>query len=94
MVQPSTSLDSATVTYAPPVPDFTVLALNLKQGGSEPQSAINGPSIIIVTDGGGVIRWDKDSKSLTIQPGSVVFVGANVAVSFEALDRLTVYRAY
>jgi len=94
MVQPSMSSDSATVTYDPPVPDFTVLALNLKQGNSESQSAINGPSIIIATDGAGIVRWDKDRKSLTIQPGSVIFVGANVAVSFEALDKLTVYRAY
>lgn len=94
MVQPSTSSDSATVTYNPPVQDFTVLALNLAQGGAESQCAINGPSIIIATEGAGFIKWDKDSKSLALTSGSVVFVGANVPISFNALERLTVFRAY
>lgn len=94
MVQPSTSSTSATVTYDPPVQDFTVLALSLVQGGSESQSSINGPSIIAVTEGAGFIKWDKDSKSLTLKPGNVVFVGANVPVSFSATEKLTVFRAY
>ncbi|KAF8134625.1 RmlC-like cupin domain-containing protein [Boletus edulis] len=94
MVQPSTSSNSATMTYDPPVQDFTVLALNLVQGGSESQSAINGPSITIATEGGGFIKWGKDGKSLVLQPGSVVFIGANVPVSFNALQTLTVFRAY
>lgn len=92
VVQPSTSSNSATVIYDPPVQDFTVLALNLVQGGSESQSAINGPSIIIATEGAGFIKWD--SKSLALKPGNVVFVGANVPVSFSALERLMVFRAY
>ncbi|KAF8556340.1 mannose-6-phosphate isomerase [Imleria badia] len=94
MVQPTTSSGSVTVTYDPPVQDFTVLALNLAQEGSESQSAINGPSIIIATEGAGFIKWDKDSKSLALKSGSVVFVGANVPVSFDALEKLTVFRAY
>jgi mannose-6-phosphate isomerase len=94
MVQPSTSSDSATVTYDPPVQDFTVLAFNLAQGGAESQHAINGPSIIIATEGAGFIKWDKDSKSLALKSGSVVFVGANVPVSFDSLEKLTVFRAY
>lgn len=94
MVQPSTSSDSATVTYDPPVQDFTVLALNIAKGGAESQHAINGPSIVIATDGAGSIKWDKDSKSLALKSGSVVFVGANVPVSFDALEKLTVFRAY
>lgn len=94
MVQPSTSSNSAIVTYDPPVQDFTVLALNLVQGGSESQSAINGPSIIIATEGAGFIKWDKDSKSLALKPGNVVFVGANVPVSFSASEELALFRAY
>ncbi|KAG6375419.1 RmlC-like cupin domain-containing protein [Boletus reticuloceps] len=94
MVQPSTSSNSAIVTYDPPVQDFTVLALNLVQGGSESQSAINGPSIAIATEGAGFIKWGKDGKSLALKPGSVVFIGANVPVSFNALQTLTVFRAY
>ncbi|KAN0091204.1 RmlC-like cupin domain containing protein [Tylopilus felleus] len=94
MVQPSTIPESATVTYDPPVQDFTVLALNLVEGGSETQRAINGPSIIIATEGAGFVIWDNDSRSLDLKSGSVVFVGANVPVSFKALEKLTVFRAY
>ena len=94
MVQPSTIPESATVTYDPPVQDFTVLALNLVEGGSETQRAINGPSIIIGTEGAGFVIWDNDSRSLDLKSGSVVFVGANVPVSFKALEKLTVFRAY
>lgn len=94
MVQPSTSSNSAAMIYDPPVHDFAVLALNLLQGGSESQSAINGPSIVIATEGAGFIKWDRDSKSLALKPGSVVFVGANVPVSFSALEKLAVFRAY
>lgn len=93
MVQPSTSSGSATMTYDPPVPDFTVLSLNLAQGGSESQSAVNGPSIVVATEGAGFIRWDKGTKSLALKSGSVLFVGAGVPVSFNALEKLTVFRA-
>ena len=94
MIQPSTAPGSATITYNPPVDDFTVLALNLSQGGSESQNAINGPSIVITTEGAGSIKWDKENKSLALKSGNVVFVGANVPVSFSAVDNLTVFRAY
>lgn len=94
MVQPSKATGSATMTYDPPVQDFTVLALNLVQGGSESQSAINGPSIAIATEGAGFVKWNKGSKSLALKAGNVVFIGANVPVSFNALDNLTVFRAY
>ena len=92
MVQPFTSSDSATVIYDPPVQDFTVLALHLAQGGSQSQSAINGPSILIVTEGAGFIEWA--NKSLALKSGSVVFIGANVPVSFSTLEKLSVFRAY
>ena len=94
MIQPSTAPGSATITYNPPVDDFTVLALNLSQGGAESQNAINGPSIVITTEGAGSIKWDKENKSLALKSGNVVFVGANVPVSFNAVDDLTVFRAY
>jgi len=93
VIQPSRSADSATVTYNPPVPDFTVLALNLAQGGSETQSTISGPSIIIATEGTGFMKWE-DSKSLALRSGSVVFAGPNVPISFHALEGFTVFRAY
>ena len=94
MVQPSTAPGSATLIYDPPVQDFTVLALNLAQGGSESQNAINGPSIVITTEGAGHIKWDEGSKSLALKAGNVVFVGANVPVSFNALGNLAVFRAF
>ncbi|KAG9316679.1 mannose-6-phosphate isomerase [Chiua virens] len=94
VVQPSRSPGSATLVYNPPVQDFTVLALDLSRGGSESQVAVDGPSIIIVIEGSGFIKWDKDTKSLELMPGNVVFVGANIPISFKALEKLTIFRAY
>lgn len=94
MVQPTMAAGSATITYDPPVQDFTVLALNLVRGASELQSAISGPSIVIATEGAGFVKWDSGTKSLALKSGNVVLVGANVPVSFNALDNLTVFRAY
>ncbi|KAF8844416.1 mannose-6-phosphate isomerase [Paxillus ammoniavirescens] len=94
MVRPSTSPGSPTITYDPPIPEFTVLATDLKHEAKESHRPIHGPSIVIATDGSGSISWDNDAKSLGLEPGSVAFIGANVPVSFQTAANLTVYRAY
>ncbi|KAF9227292.1 mannose-6-phosphate isomerase [Gyrodon lividus] len=94
MVSPLVSPSSPTITYDPPVPDFTVLAIDLKHAGTESHRPIHGPSIAIATEGSGSISWDNNTKSLELKPGNVTFIGADVSVSFQTAANLTVYRAY
>ncbi|KIJ67845.1 hypothetical protein HYDPIDRAFT_25311 [Hydnomerulius pinastri MD-312] len=98
MDKPSPSPGSVTLSYDPSiydsaVQDFKVLAVELKQAGTETHKGINGPSIAIATAGSGSIKWDNE-KSLELTKGIVVFIGAGVQVSFQTEANLTVYRAY
>ncbi|KAG6889772.1 hypothetical protein C0995_014701 [Termitomyces sp. Mi166 len=57
----TTNTATPTVTpstlYDPPIPEFSVVQLKLASHAEETHRPISGPSVMIITDGGGVVRW-------------------------------------
>ncbi|KAI0075587.1 mannos-6-phosphate isomerase [Panus rudis PR-1116 ss-1] len=81
--------------YDPPIPEFSVIGVQLSQGETETHEPIGGPSLAIVTEGSGRISWS-DGRSLELGTGEVVFIGADSSVRFEApgSEGFTLFRAY
>jgi mannose-6-phosphate isomerase len=82
-----------TKLYNPPIPEFAVLLTHVSEGGKETHDSLEGPSLLIVTKGKGQATWP-DSDPLAVKEGSVVFVGANTKVTFEASEDMTLFRAF
>ncbi|KAF9035626.1 mannose-6-phosphate isomerase [Panaeolus papilionaceus] len=88
--EPSTA---ASLLYDPPITEFSVVRVGLDQAGTEKHPALEGPSIAIVTGGGGRLAFGENDLSLG--NGEVIFIGAGSAVEFTAgSEGLTVYRAF
>jgi len=98
LLAPASDSDSATApysrVYAPPVPEFSVVQVVLPPGGREVHRALDGPSILIVTQGAGTLG--AEDEEIALQEGAVVFIGAGVGVVFASgsAERLGLYRAY
>jgi mannose-6-phosphate isomerase class I len=86
-----------TELFDPPIEEFSVLRTALdKEGEKEVHRSIEGPSIVIITEGSGKISQvgsssqsgDKRAMTTTtpleVKRGDVVFVAADVEVEFEA----------
>ncbi|KAH8103340.1 mannos-6-phosphate isomerase [Cristinia sonorae] len=84
-----------TVLYDPPIPEFSVLRVEVKGGDHEAHPPIEGPSVAIVTEGYGRITWG-DADPLEIRKGEVFFIGAGAGLQFSSGggDALNIYRAY
>ncbi|KAF8638759.1 hypothetical protein AX17_001975 [Amanita inopinata Kibby_2008] len=95
--QPTHTPNKASLLYDPPIPEFSVVEVKLQSGKKEKHDALGGPSVLIVTTGGGRIIWDQ-SEALDLGLGDVVFVGAGTPVEFVAAEGgkegLVVYRAF
>lgn len=91
----SLSTEGVSTLYDPPVPEFSVVQVKLPSGRTEKHPGIDGPSVAIVTQGGGVVRWGEE-ESLEVGLGDVFFVGAGKAVSFKSgeEDEIVLYRAF
>ena len=93
-------LTNGTLFYNPPVPEFSVLRTVVQCGHVETHRPIHGPSIAIVTEGEGFVRWggNGDTQSeLNVSLGHVFFTGAGTELTFESGARegpLMVYRAF
>jgi mannose-6-phosphate isomerase len=97
----NSALASASKLYDPPIPEFSVVQVTLPPGKKEVHRKLGGPSVGIVTSGGGAIIWrkaqapgeeEKKGKliltlSMTIGLGDVFFVGADTEVEFETQQR-------
>lgn len=83
-----------TIVYAPPNSEFNVLATLLNGGEQETIEAIDGPSIMVVTDGRGSMMVE--SEDMTVKEGFIYFIGKGVKVKLIAdeKEKLSVYRAY
>ncbi|KAI0087199.1 mannos-6-phosphate isomerase [Irpex rosettiformis] len=99
LVQPTTFSASSRVSphttlYDPPIPEFAVLRTVLSAGETEEHGQIDGPSIVIVTEGSGDVSWDSDS--LEVSEGDVFFIGANTPAKFRANkgQGFTIFRAF
>ncbi|KAJ3044617.1 Mannose-6-phosphate isomerase [Rhizophlyctis rosea] len=86
-----------TVLYDPPIEEFSILRTNLKATESETVKAIAGPSVIIVTEGSGKVKYQENGQEKT-QPadkGYVFFVSAGLDVELESKgDNFVSYRAF
>ncbi|OAD72854.1 hypothetical protein PHYBLDRAFT_155542 [Phycomyces blakesleeanus NRRL 1555(-)] len=79
--------------YDPPIEEFSVILSSQNPGDVEHEKAIQGPSILIVTQGGEGIPEAETTYSL--EEGYVYFIGANTPISAIAGDNgLEFYRAF
>lgn len=75
--------------FDPPIREFCVLQYQLnKEGATVKTEGLNGPSIVIVTNGTGSIG------DINVKAGSVVFIGAGSESIFQSEGELTAYRAF
>lgn len=90
----ASQLSARTTLYDPPIPEFAVLRVVLLAGETEQHGPIAGPSIIIVTEGSGDIKWGEEI--LATSEGDVVFVGADTPLRFEdnGESNFVIYRAF
>lgn len=79
--------------YDPPIDEFSVLQVKFDKKGKANCKGINGPSIIIVTEGNGIIS-NNDENKLDVFTGAVFFVAPNVELNIETNESLVLYRAY
>ena len=86
-----------TVLYDPPIEEFSILRTNLKDGESEIVKAIAGPSVVIVTEGSGKIKYRENGaeQSQNADKGFVFFVAAGLDVELETRgENFVSYRAF
>ena len=93
--QPFASSSSSTL-YDPPIPEFSVLRVEVQPGSKEVHQPIKGPSIAIVTSGEGKIFWDGEggSDGEILSEGKVLVIGAGTKVEFESNNGAELYRAF
>ena len=77
-----------TIEYNPPIEEFSILKTSLKAGEEELVESLNGPSIILVTQGSGQINDDE------VMEKSCYFVEAHESIKIQTDKELTIYRAY
>ncbi|KAG0212986.1 Mannose-6-phosphate isomerase [Mortierella sp. GBA30] len=89
--------------YDPPIDEFSVILTKLDHANEKERlRAAEGPSVVIVTNGSGVIRSEKthdsdpDVVEVSAETGNVFFIGANTPFSIEAKseDGVTIYTAF
>ncbi|KAF9391713.1 Mannose-6-phosphate isomerase [Podila verticillata] len=89
--------------YDPPIEEFSVILTTLGHTNErERLRGADGPSIVIVTNGRGILRSEKHHETdpevaeVTAETGNVFFVGANTPFSVEATSEegITIYTAF
>jgi len=89
----SSSGDATSILYDPPIDEFAVVKTALRAGGSETFGGVEGPSIIIATEGGASIKVGP--KKEVLKKGTVFFVGATAKLELEAGEEgLVAFRAF
>ncbi len=85
---------SAATLYNPPIEEFAVIRTELKRAGAKATfEAIQGPSILICTQGHGQISVGP--KTEEVREGYVFFVGATAETTLESRgDGFTTFRAF
>ncbi|KAF5365186.1 hypothetical protein D9758_005347 [Tetrapyrgos nigripes] len=92
---PSSSSSTKSALYDPPIPEFSVVQVKLESGQQgETHPPVDGPSLTVVTEGNGTVKWDEDGdKEFHIQQGDVFFVGAGTGLEITG-NGLALYRAF
>jgi len=86
------SKNGKTQVYSPPMSEFDMLSTKVEKGEKESVEKINGPSIMIVTEGRGKLRAGGDEYALS--EGFIFFIGAGVDTEYEAEEELQLFRAF
>lgn len=79
---PAPSSNSHSILYDPPIDEFAVIKTTLKAGEKEVFKGIEGPSIVIATEGQGKISVGP--KEEVVKKGYVFFVGATAELEIQA----------
>ncbi|OAV92388.1 phosphomannose isomerase type I [Puccinia triticina 1-1 BBBD Race 1] len=83
-----------TTLYDPPIEEFSVLLTKLSSGEQDQHPPINGPSILIVTQGSGTISVEGQEVT-SKHEGQVYFIAAGMPVQISATQSSFVsYRAF
>lgn len=81
--------------YDPPVPEFAVLVGRVGEGKEERWGGVEGPSIVLVSEGRGEVVWDGDKGRMEIGKGDAFFVGAGTEVVLRGgEEEVVLYRAF
>jgi mannose-6-phosphate isomerase len=95
-ILPSKSFDGSkngkTKLYAPPLSEFNMLATTIPDGDSESIRKIDGPSIMIVTEGEGTLK--AEGKEHKLSEGYIFFIGQGVEMEFSAKKQLKMFTAF
>jgi mannose-6-phosphate isomerase len=93
---PSQSFDKSkngkSKLYAPPLSEFNMYATTLADGESDTIGKIDGPSIMIVTEGEGTLK--AEGKEHKLSAGYIFFVGQGVEVEYSATKALKAFTAF
>ena len=85
------SANGKTVVYKPPMSEFDMLRTDLKKGESDKISASEGPGVMIVTSGKGVLR--ADGQEFQLSEGYIFFIAPGVEIEVESQDGLQAFTA-
>lgn len=82
-----------TTEYNPPIDEFSVLLTDTLSSGSDSHSALEGPSIVIITElkGRGLLKSDEGQMEVE-REGQTFFVAARTKLTFEG--KMVAYRAF
>ncbi|KAI1400952.1 mannose-6-phosphate isomerase [Hypoxylon fuscum] len=80
-----------TVVYKPPMSEFDMLKTDLSAGESEELTASEGPGVLIVTSGEGVMH--ADGKDFQLKEGWIFYVAPSVSVKWESPEGMQIHMA-
>ncbi|KAI1385146.1 mannose-6-phosphate isomerase [Hypoxylon trugodes] len=85
------SKNGKTVVYRPPMSEFDMLKADLGAGESEELTASEGPGVLIVTSGKGVMHAEGVDHQL--KEGFIFFVAPGVPILWESQDGIQIHMA-
>ncbi|MCJ1248844.1 hypothetical protein MMC30_006065 [Trapelia coarctata] len=80
-----------TGVFAPPMSEFNMYVTNLDEGETEVLQAFDGPGVVIVTTGSGVMT--AEGKEYKLDEGYVFYIAPGVEVRYQSHSKLAVYEA-
>lgn len=81
-----------TKVLAPPTSEFDMLVTELEAGESETIRPLQGPGIMIVTGGKGIMRAEE--KEIQVKEGYVFFIGYNTQLELKTESGLEMHLAF
>ncbi|KAE9375383.1 mannose-6-phosphate isomerase [Stipitochalara longipes BDJ] len=85
-------LKGRTQVLAPPISEFDMLVTNLKEQETETIKALQGPAILIVTGGKGILK--AEGKEYEVKEGYVFFIGYDTEIELATESGLETHIAF